>query len=184
MAKKTDRWYRQTEALLYRAKGLPIKIMVLKQQRERILNDIQPSIIANYTFTEGKNYSVSSPVEAVAIKRADGDPVVWLDQKIKNLIDLSEIITTSIAVMLSKEEQELVERIYYKQQTWQTICAEKSIDKNTFYVLKNGIVSILAWCFNYMPDDVAETALGLFVDQALWQNQFIERRREANYGVR
>ncbi|MEN6349316.1 MAG: hypothetical protein ABFD08_07985, partial [Syntrophomonas sp.] len=80
------------------------------------------------------------------------------------------------AVMLSKEEQELVERIYYKQQTWQFICAEKSIDKNTFYDLKNGIVSILAWCFNYMPDDIAETVLGIFVDQAVWQNQFIEHK--------
>ncbi|MEN6350770.1 MAG: hypothetical protein ABFD08_15420, partial [Syntrophomonas sp.] len=127
VAKKTDRWYRQTEALLYRAKGIPIKIMALEKQRERILNDIQPSIIANYTLSEGKNYNVSSPVEAAAIKRADGDPVVWLDQKIKNLVDLSEIITASVAVMLSKEEQELVERIYYKQQTWQFICAEKSI---------------------------------------------------------
>lgn len=174
--KKSNWWYRQTEAILYAAKGFPIKIKALQQQREMILESIEPSIISNYNLIEGTNYCVSSPVEAIAIKRADGDPVVWLDRRIKNLITLSEIVADSVVTMLNEEEQEMVELIYNKNLTWQTICEAKSFDKNTFYLKKNAIVSILAWCFNYMPDEVAEEALGIFMDQALWQSQYRKAR--------
>lgn len=172
MSKRSDKWYRQTEALLYAAKGFPIKIKVLQQQRDFILESIQPSIISNYNLIEGISYRVSSPVEAAAIKRADGDPVKWIDRKIKNLVALSDIVQTSIDTMLTRDQKDLVHRIYFRAQTWQIICNDLSIDKNTFYSQKNSVVSVLAWCFNYMPDDVAEEALGIFMDQALWQNQF------------
>lgn len=169
MKNKKNQWYQATEKMLYTYKSFPIRIMALMQQIEIVRQQLEPSMIACYELREGKNYSVSSPVEKAAIDRIEGDAVQKLDLKIKNLRNLKEIVEISIDTMFDDEQRQLVDMIYYQNMTWQQICMELSIDKNTFYNRKNDIVKVLAWCFGYLPDDEAEQVLGLFIDQALWQ---------------
>lgn len=169
MKNKKNPWYQATEKMLYTYKSFPIRIMALMQQIEIVRQQLEPSMIASYELHEGKNYSVSSPVEKAAIDRIEGDAIQKLNLMIKNLETIKEIVEISINTMLDNEQRQLVEMIYCQNMTWQQICMQLSIDKNTFYNRKNDIVKVLAWCFGYLPDAEVEQVLGLFMDQALWQ---------------
>ena len=164
-----NKWYKATERLLYTYKSFPIRIKALTQQLEIIRQELEPTMIAGYELREGKQYSVSSPVERAAIERIEGDAIQKIEQKIKNLETMQEIVEDSIGTMLDHDQRQLVEMIYWQQKTWQVICMELMIEKNCYYNQKNDIVKVLAWCFGYLPDDEAEKALGIFMDQALWQ---------------
>ena len=167
--KKGNKWYKATERLLYTYKSFPLRIKSLLRQIENFRQELEPTMIAGYEPREGKSYSVSSPVERAVLERIEGDAILKIEQKIRNLETMQEIVEDSIGTMLDHDQQQLVEMIYWQQKTWQMICMELAIEKNTYYTRKNDIVKVLAWCFGYLPDDEAEQALGIFMDQALWQ---------------
>lgn len=167
---KRNRWYQQTEALLYAYKSFRIRIMSLMQHIETVREQLMPSTVPAYELREGTNYSVSSPVEKAVIERIEGDMIQKLERKIKNLETMRGIVEISIDTMLDREQRQLVDMIYTQQQPWQQICDTLSIDKNTYYDRKNNIVKVLAWCFGYLPDEEAEEVLGLFMDETLWEN--------------
>ncbi len=165
MSKKKEHWwYRATEKLLYTYKAFPIKIKGFKQQLEIVQEQLMPSMVPSYELKEGITYSVSSPVEKAVINRIEGDKVQEIEQKIKNLVTLKEIVEGSIERMLSPEQKRLVALQYDKKQSWLQITQEMGISKNTYYDMKDEIVKILAWCFNYLPDEAVEENLGLFTD--------------------
>lgn len=169
IVRKVNSWYRATERLLYTYKSFPIRIKSLTQQMENIRQEYEPSLTASYEWRPGKNHSKSSPVERAVLNRLEGDSLQKIEQKIRNLENMQEIVESSIDTMLDPEQKQLVEMIYWQQKSWQAICMDLSIEKNSYYCRKNDIVRVLAWCFGYMPDDEAERSLGLFMDQALWQ---------------
>jgi hypothetical protein len=169
--KKGNTWYKATERMLYTYKSFPIRVMALMQQIEMVRQQLEPSIIASYEPHQGKSYSVSSPVETAAINRIEGDTIRKLELKIKNLETLKGIVEVSIDTVLDQEQRQLVKLIYEQKMPWQAIIQDLHIDKNTYYQKKNDIVKLLAWCFGYLPDDEAEDVLGLFMDQALWQEK-------------
>lgn len=170
MSKKKEHWwYRATEKLLYTYKGFPIKIKGLKQQLEIIQEQMMPSIVPSYDLKEGTNYGVSSPVETAVINRLESDKVKKIEQKIKNLETLKEIVEDSIDRMLDSDQKRLVILQYDQKRSWLQITHEMSISKNTYYDMKDEIVKILAWCFNYLPDEAVEETLGLFTDLILWE---------------
>lgn len=166
---KRNKWYKATEKMLYTYKSFPIRIKSLRQQLNMIREQMEPSMIGSYGRNEGISYTVSSPVETAVINRIEGDIILKLERKIKNLETLEEIVEVSIKTMLDSDQEQLVDLIYNRNMTWQQICIKLSIDKNTFYAKKKEIVKVLAWCFGYLPDEEAEEVLGLFMDQALWQ---------------
>ena len=169
MRQKQNGWYKATEKLLYTYKSFPIRIMSLMQQIEMVRQRLEPSMIASYELHEGATYSVSNPVEKSVIDRIEGDAILKLQCKIKNLEVLKQIVEVSVDTMLDSEQKRLVEKIYYKKHTWQEITIDMSIDKNTYYDSKNEIVKVLGWCFGYLPDEEVESVLGMFMDQALWK---------------
>jgi len=171
--RKKTKWYQATERMLYTYKSMPIRIMSLRQHIELVRQHLEPTMISNYELQEGKSYSVSSPVEAAALNRIEGEAVQKLELKIKNLETLKKIVEVSIDTMLDAEQRKLVKMIYFQNMTWQQTCMELSVDKNTYYAKKNDIVKLMAWCFGYMPDDVAEEVWGLFADQALMQRHMV-----------
>ncbi len=168
MRQKKNEWYRATEKLLFTYKSFPIRIMALLQQIEMVRQQLEPSMIASYVLREGTNYSVSSPVETAALNRIEGDPILKIERKIKNLECLKEIVEVSVDTMLDQEQKLTVEMIYFQKKTWQDTCYDLMIDKNTYYARKDEIVKVLAWCFGYLPDEEVEQVLGMFMDQALW----------------
>jgi hypothetical protein len=143
--------------------------MSIKQQIEMVRQQLEPSMIASYELREGTSYSVSNPVEKAALNRIEGDAILKLECKIKNLEVLKEIVETSIDIMLDPEQKRVVEKIYFEKCTWQDITIDMCIDKNTYYARKDEIVRVLSWCFGYLPDEEVETVLGMFMDQALWK---------------
>lgn len=168
MSKKKNWWYQATEKLLYTYKSFPIRIMALMQQKELLKEQMLPSMVASYELREGTNYSVSSPVERAVLNRIEGEAIQKIEQKIKNLQTLKEIVEISIDTMLNGEQRQLVQMFYYEERDWQYICDEKGMDDNTFYRKKNDIVKTMAWCFGYLPDEEVEEAMGLFMEQTLW----------------
>lgn len=169
MSKRKANWYQETEALLYNYKSFKIRIMALMQQMDVVREQLMPSMVPVYELREGTNYSMSSPVENAVINRLEGDTIQKLERKIKNMETLKEIVEISIDTMLDDDQKGLVELIYFQRLSWQQICSNRVIDKNTYYERKNEIVKIMAWCFGYMPDEEAQGMLGLFVDRALWK---------------
>jgi|GEM_PF-1543158 len=169
--KKGNLWYKATEKLLYTYRSFPIRIMALRQQIEMVRQELEPNIVRSYEIHAGKTTSNLSPLEAAVINRIEGDTVQKLEQKINNLENLKKVVEVSIETMLNSEQRQLVNMKYYQHLTWQQICIELAINKNTFYDRKNDIVEILAWCFGYLPDDQVEEVLGLFMDKALWQQK-------------
>lgn len=170
---KKNHWFRATEKMLYTYRSFAIRIRSLTQRIEVIRQEMEPAIIGNYDLNEGKSYSVSSPVETAVINRIDGDIIRKLELKISNLVALQDIVECSINTMLTAEEKEMVNMIYFRQLPWQQVCMELHCDKNSYYAKKSDIIKILAWCFGYMPDDVAEEVWGLFADQALMQRHMV-----------
>jgi len=171
LSKKKTWWYQATEKLLYTYKSFPIRIMALMQRLELIREQMLPSMVPEYELREGTNYSVSSPVERAVMNRLEGNQVQKIEQKIKNLEVLKEIVEISIDTMLNEEQKQLVQLYYYQERDWRYICDYLGMDDNTFYRKKNEIVKTMAWCFGYLPDEEVEETLGLFMDQALWQGK-------------
>ncbi len=171
MAKKKNDWYRATEKLLYTYKSFPIRVMALMQQVEYLRQELEPRITPVYELREGTNYSVSSPVETAALARIEGDAILKLDRKIKNLEALKEIVEVSTDTMLSQEQKQTVDMIYFQKLSWQDTCSRLCIDKNTYYSRKDEIVKVLSWCFGYLPDEEVENVLGMFMDPILWQKE-------------
>ena len=169
MSRKKDKWYRQTESLLYNYKSFRIRIMALMQQITTFQEQFMPSMVSTYELREGTNYAVSSPVETAVINRIEGEAIRKLKRKVKNLETMQEIVEISVDTMLDNEQKRLVDFVYNQQQPWQICCQELHIEKNTYYQKKNEVVKVLAWCFGYLPDDEAEEVLGLFVDRSLWE---------------
>lgn len=172
MSRRKNEWYRATEKLLYTYKSFPIRTLSLRNQLEVVRKQYEPSIIASYELREGTNYSVSSPVETSVLNRLEGDAVLKIEAKIKNLENLKEIVETSIDIMLDPEQRKIIELIYFQKKTWQETCYELLIDKNTYYAQKDEIIKVLAWCFGYLPDEEVEEVLGMFMEPALWLKHF------------
>ncbi len=165
MGKKKEIWYQQTEALLYRYKSFPIRIMALKQQKEMLQEQMMPRTTCVYEPREGSYYTLSSPVENAVINRLEGDVIQEIDRKIKALESFREIIEMSMNTMLSEEQKCLIKTIYFQRNTWQQTCCILSIDKNTYYEKKNELVRLLSWCFGYLSEAEAQNVLGLIIDQ-------------------
>ena len=166
--KKMNQWYQATEKMLYTFKSFPIRVMALMQQIEVVREQLLPGMVPFNELREGTNYSISSPVENAVINSIESNKIQEIERKINNLETLKEIVEISID-MLDHEQQQLVDMIYCRNMTWQQICMDLAIDKNTFYARKNDIIKVLAWCFGYLPEEEAEKVLGIFIDQALWQ---------------
>jgi RinA family phage transcriptional activator len=164
---KKNTWYQHTESLLYNRKSFPLRVISLRQEIEMIRELPGPSIVPNYELREGKNYSVSSPVEKAAIVRCDA--ILKIEREIESLEKMIKKIDDAINTLLNTEQRRLVDMKYSQSMTWQQICIELSIDKNTFYDLRNDIIKNLAWSIGKLPKDEAEKELGLFMEPVVWQ---------------
>lgn len=171
MSRKKTWWYQATEKLLFTYKSFPIRIMALMQRLEIIREQMLPSMIPEYELREGTNYSVSSPVERAVMNRLESSQVQKIEQKIRNLEVLKEIVEISVDIMLNDLERKIVDTTYNKEEPWQNVCRTLSIEKSTYYEQRKRIIRKLAWCFGYLPDEEVEETLGLFIDQALWQGK-------------
>ena len=108
MRQKKNTWYKATEKLLYIYKSFPIRIMSLQQQIIMIRHQLEPSIITRYELREGTSNTVSSPVETAALNRIEGDTILKIERKIKNLECLKEIVEVSVDTMLDPEQSRLL----------------------------------------------------------------------------
>jgi len=137
--------------------------------------DTPSGIVSAYGLKEGRNYSVSSPVE-VDINRLiirQNELETKYQRKIENLQRWKEIVETSLEVMLDPDQRQLVEMTYFKRLPWQQICQQRVIDKNTYFNERRNIIKVLAWCFGYLDDEEAREVLGLFAEEELWQRKVV-----------
>lgn len=157
MARKKEQWYQDTEKLLYSYKSIPIRIMGLVQQLEILREQMAPSMIRSYELREGKNYSVSSPVENAVINRLENEKVRRIEQEIKNLENQKKIIELSLERMFDDEERQIIDLTYIKKKSWQYVCSDlgiKGMEKDTYYRKRKNMIHKMAWCLGYLPEDI------------------------------
>lgn len=184
MSRKREKWYQKTESLLYNFPSFEIRIrsyMAIIEDAKNMLSadrfnfDTPSGIVSAYGLKEGRNYSVSSPVE-VDINRLiirQNELETKYQRKIENLQRWKEIVETSLEVMLDPDQRQLVEMTYFKRLPWQTICQDRLIDKNTYFNERRNIIKVLAWCFGYLDDDEAREVLGIFAEEELWKRKAV-----------
>ena len=185
MSRKREKWYQKTESLLYNFPSFEIRIrsyMAIIEDTKNMLSadrfnfaDTPSGIVSAYGLKEGRNYSVSSPVE-VDINRLiirQNELETKYQRKIENLQRWKEIVETSLEVMLDPDQRQLVEMTYFKRLPWQQICQQRVIDKNTYFNERRNIIKVLAWCFGYLDDEEAREVLGLFAEEELWQRKVV-----------
>lgn len=180
MSRKREKWYQKTESMLYNYPSFEIRIRSHQAIIEEVkgsnigLSDATPSgTIGSYGSKDGTSYNVSSPVERdvnhFVIKQNELE--AKYRRKIENLKRWKEIVETSIDIMLDPDQRELVDLAYWQRLSWQQICQQMIIDKNTFFNKRRDIVKVLAWCFGYLDDDEAREILGLFAEEELWSRK-------------
>lgn len=185
MSRKREKWYQKTESLLYNFPSFEIRIrsyMAIIEDTKNMLSadrfnfaDTPSGMVSAYGLKEGRNYSVSSPVE-VDINRLiirQNELETKYQRKIENLQRWKEIVETSLEVMLDPDQRQLVDMTYFKRLPWQTICQDRLIDKNTYFNERRNIIKVLAWCFGYLDDEEAREVLGLFAEEELWQRKVV-----------
>ncbi len=162
---KKSKWYQEAEAILYNYKSFPIRVHALEERIKALQNNVMPSsrtLVSSYQLREGKNYGVYSPVENDAIK--DLDSIFKMEQKIKQLSTIIEIIDHSVEVMLDEEEKAIIDLTYNKQKSWQYICSDlgiQGLEKDVYYRKRKQIIHKMAWCLGILPDDEGEKLLGI-----------------------
>jgi len=185
VSRKREKWYQKTESLLYNFPSFEIRIrsyMAIIEDTKNMLSadrfnfaDTPSGIVSAYGLKEGRNYSVSSPVE-VDINRLiirQNELETKYQRKIENLQRWKEIVETSLEVMLDPDQRQLVDMTYFKRLPWQTICQDRLIDKNTYFNERRNIIKVLAWCFGYLDDDEAREVLGIFAEEELWKRKAV-----------
>lgn len=182
MSRKREKWYQKTESMLYNYPSFEIRIkshqaIIEGMNAHNICSfldkDTPSGLVASYEIREGHNYNISSPVEKDVnnLITQQVETESKYRRKIDNLKRWKEIVETSMDIMLEPEQRELVNLTYWKRLSWQQICQEKHLDKNTFFNQRRDIVKVLAWCFGYLDDDDAREVLGLFTEQELWRGK-------------
>lgn len=180
MSRKREKWYQKTESMLYNYPSFEIRIRSHQAFIEEVkgsnigLSDTTPSgTIGSYGSKDGTSYNVSSPVERdvnhYIVKQNELE--AKYRRKIENLKRWKEIVETSIDIMLDPGQRELVNLTYWKRLSWQQVCDQMVLDKNTFFNQRRDIVKVLAWCFGYLDDDEAREILGLFAEEELWKRK-------------
>ena len=184
MSRKREKWYQKTESMLYNYPSFEIRI----RSHQAFIEDVQgysiglidatPSgTVGSYSSKEGTSYAVSSPVEKdvnhLIVKQVELE--AKYRRKIENLKRWKEIVETSIDIMLDPGQRELVNLTYWKRLSWQQVCDQMVLDKNTFFNQRRDIVKVLAWCFGYLEDDEAREVLGLFAEEELWSRKVVNK---------
>lgn len=147
MSTNRNNWYRKTEKMLY---IYPLVETLIKDESR--FND--NGLTSNYSF-ESCN-CVSSPAKKKGYHQLELILEMTLRRwNIRTLRCWKEVVEISIDVMLSPEQYDLVQLIYWKRIPLEKICEEKAINKNTLSKQRRDIMNLLAWCFGFLKNEDA-----------------------------